>query len=259
MNLLLLMLMVAGVKTTELSIENYADRTEGKTAFILFYAPWCSHCKRIRAGWDRLMRKNSDENILIAEVDCTDRGKDLCEDHDITGYPTIKWGNPDALEIYTGERTRKALKNFARELKPVCIPAKLELCNEEEKEIINKFTEMSLEDLSKEIKEDEKKIRKANRNYEEEVAKLQESFRKVQATRVAAVQKLKSPSFKALKAVLKYKVEEASPLSGKKNTAGSTSSETPEEDEKKETPEEDQEKETPKEDDTKETPNKEEL
>merc|ERR1711860_68467 len=172
------------------------------------------------------------------------------DEHDITGYPTIKWGNPDALEIYTGERTRKALKNFARELKPVCIPAKLELCTEEEKETINKFTEMSIEDLSKEIKDDEKKIRKAHRIYDEEVAKLQESFRKVQETRVAAVLKLKSPKFKALKAVLKYKIEEASPLSGKIKTEETCTSESECKDEKKETPNKDE---------TKETPNKEEL
>ena len=39
---------------------------------------------------------------LVADVDCTTEGKPLCEENGVQGFPTIKWGSPDALEDYEG-------------------------------------------------------------------------------------------------------------------------------------------------------------
>merc|ERR1712012_892757 len=38
---------------------------------------------------------------LIAEVDCTEEGnKDLCAANGVQGFPTLKWGDPSALETW---------------------------------------------------------------------------------------------------------------------------------------------------------------
>ena len=37
---------------------------------------------------------------LVADVDCTACGKDLCDANGVKGYPTIKWGSPDDLQDY---------------------------------------------------------------------------------------------------------------------------------------------------------------
>eukprot|EP00409_Alexandrium_fundyense_P004668 CAMPEP_0185900634 /NCGR_PEP_ID=MMETSP0196C-20130402/151_1 /TAXON_ID=2932 /ORGANISM="Alexandrium fundyense, Strain CCMP1719" /LENGTH=61 /DNA_ID=CAMNT_0028619133 /DNA_START=146 /DNA_END=331 /DNA_ORIENTATION=+ len=60
----------------------------------------------MKPDWDKLMNNFNKgkraEHGLIADVDCTTAGKDLCEKHGVKGFPSIKWGDPDALEDYDG-------------------------------------------------------------------------------------------------------------------------------------------------------------
>lgn len=82
---------------------------------------------------------------LIADVDCTTEGKELCERSDVRGYPTIKYGEPGDLKDYQGGRSYDDLKKFADEnLGPTCGPGEnLELCDEDTKAAINKYVTMS--------------------------------------------------------------------------------------------------------------------
>lgn len=55
---------------------------------VMFYAPWCGHCKRMVSTWSQLARKHNKNNkFLIAKVDCADQ-TELCSDNDVLGYPT---------------------------------------------------------------------------------------------------------------------------------------------------------------------------
>jgi len=53
------------------------------------------------------------KDALIGDVDCTAAGEPLCQQHGVGGYPSLKWGNPDALEDYEGGRSFDELKEFA--------------------------------------------------------------------------------------------------------------------------------------------------
>lgn len=100
---------------------------------------------------------------LVADVDCTTEGKDLCSKHGVKGYPAIKYGDPGDLKDYNGGRTYEALKKFADEnLGPTCGPDNMDLCDEATKTIINKLMEMSADRL-------QGKMRNAIRVVEEEV------------------------------------------------------------------------------------------
>ena len=56
--------------------------------FVMFYAPWCGHCKRMVSTWKDLARKhNSKKKFLIGKVDCTIE-TEMCSDNDILAYPT---------------------------------------------------------------------------------------------------------------------------------------------------------------------------
>jgi len=100
---------------------------------------------------------------LVADVDCTADGKDLCEKHGVQGYPTIKYGDPDELKDFNGGRTFADLKKFAEEnLGPNCGPDHMDLCDAATKKKIEGYLAMSADRL-------EGKIRNAIRIVEEEV------------------------------------------------------------------------------------------
>jgi len=100
---------------------------------------------------------------LVADVDCTAEGKELCDKNDVKGYPTIKYGEPGELKDYQGGRSFEDLKKFADEnLGPTCGPEHMDLCSAEVKQKIQKFMEMSEDRLTG-------KIRNAIRVVEEEV------------------------------------------------------------------------------------------
>merc|ERR1719359_2601502 len=142
----------------------------------------------MKPAWDKLMKKYADhESTLVADVDCTTGGKALCDRVGVRGYPTIKHGDPNNLEDYKGGRDFAALEKFAKGLKPVCSPAKMDLCEPEMKEKILELQKLSADDLDKQIKEKEAEIEKAEKFFTDEVDKLQKQYQKLQEDKEATV------------------------------------------------------------------------
>merc|ERR1712113_902166 len=101
------------------------------------------------------------KTALIADVDCTADGKALCEQHKIQGYPTIKHGDPTDMQDYNGGRDFASLKKFAEEnLGPTCGPDNVDLCDDENKALIEKLQGMSDAELDKAIEDGEAQISK---------------------------------------------------------------------------------------------------
>eukprot|EP01083_Nonionella_stella_P263522 895102_1 len=109
-----------------LTPDNYDSMTDGKTVFLKFFAPWCGHCKKMAPDWEKLSGEFEGYEVgLVADVDCTAEGKPLCDANGVKGFPTLKWGDPTALEDYQGGRSYDDLLKFATDnLKPICSPAK---------------------------------------------------------------------------------------------------------------------------------------
>merc|ERR1719343_1617231 len=104
----------------------------------------------MKPAWDKLMKEFKDsKTALVADVDCTEAGKDLCETHSVEGFPTIKWGDPmSGLEAYEGGRDFKELKKFADEnLKPLCSPVNIDLCDDAKKKQIAELQALPTTDL----------------------------------------------------------------------------------------------------------------
>lgn len=186
----------------ELTPANWDAETAGKAVFIKFFAPWCGHCKKLKPDWDKLMKEFKDsDKVLVADVDCTAGGEPLCGSHGVQGYPTLKFGAPDALEDYKGGRTMSDLKEFVNNLKPSCSPFAIDLCDEEEKEKISSLEGLGATKLDEQIAEQEKEITTAEETFKSELDKLQKRYESLSKEKEDTIKKVKDSGLGLMKSV----------------------------------------------------------
>jgi len=157
----------------------------------------------MKPDWDRLMKEfASSETALVADVDCTAEGKELCTKVGVKGYPTLKYGDPNNLEDYKGGRSYDDLLTFAKEnLGPTCGPSNMDLCGDEEKAKIEALMAKGLEQIEAEIKVLDDAVEAAEKNFADEVKKLQETYEKLMKDKESAVEAAKEKDLGLMKTV----------------------------------------------------------
>jgi len=156
----------------------------------------------MKPAWDKLMGEfEGNAKILVGDVDCTAEGKPLCDSNGVQGFPTIKHGDPAALEDYQGGRDYEALAEFAGKLKPLCSPANMDLCDDDQKAEIEKVQAMSLEELDAEIEKQDKKAADAEETFKTELDKLQAAYKKLMEDKEATLAEVKESGVGLLKSV----------------------------------------------------------
>jgi len=157
----------------------------------------------MKPAWDKLMADfEGHASGLVADVDCTASGEELCNSVGVKGYPTIKYGDPNNLEDYEGGRDYEDLKKFAEEnLKPVCSPGNVDLCDADQKAEIEKFQAMSDADLEEAIKGKEAENTAAEETFTKEVEKLQKKYEELTAEKEATLSAVKKSGLGTMKAV----------------------------------------------------------
>jgi len=158
----------------------------------------------MKPAWDKLIKEYAgSKTALVADVDCTAEGKQLCEDHGVQGFPTIKWGDPASLEDYEGGRDFDALSEFAKEnLKPVCSPTNIDLCDGEKKAKIQELQALPKADLQAKVDAESAKLKAAEDLFESEVKKLQEKYEELEKAKEATVKAVKDGGLGLMKAVM---------------------------------------------------------
>jgi hypothetical protein len=157
----------------------------------------------MKPAWDKLMKKYAGHaSALVGDVDCTAEGKPLCEEHGVQGFPTIKWGDPSALEDYDGGRDYEELESFANDnLKPLCSPKNLDLCDDDKKKQISELMAKSMEELEAEIEKKEAEAKEAEETFDAEVQKLQEQYEQLEKEKTAKQKEIKESGLGLMKAV----------------------------------------------------------
>jgi len=162
----------------------------------------------MKPAWDSLMDEYKDSNtVLIADVDCTAAGKPLCNANGVSGYPTIKHGDPSALEDYSGGRDASALKKFASGLKPLCSPSNMDLCDDDSKAKLNELMGLSTEELDTQIKAGDDKIKAAEDHFSTELEKLQDQYKALMQTKDDTIADVKASGLGQLKQVRAFKAK----------------------------------------------------
>jgi cytochrome c556 len=156
----------------------------------------------MKPDWDKLMDEfKGSATQLVADVDCTADGKPLCDEVGVRGYPTIKYGDPADLQDYQGGRDYDSLSKFAKDLKPMCSPKNIDLCDDAKKAEISKFQAMSDDELDKLIKAEEVKLEAAEEEFKAEVQKLQDKYTQLNTEKDEKIAAVKAAGLGLMKAV----------------------------------------------------------
>jgi len=160
----------------------------------------------MKPAWDKLMEEFKDsKTALISDVDCTTDGKSLCEEVGVRGYPTIKYGDPNALEDYKGGRDFDSLLKFAQEnLGPTCGPANMDLCSDEKKAMVEKFMKMSDTELGDAITAKSEEIEKLESDFKTFVEGLQKQYSEGSEKKEKDIEAVKSSGLGLMKSVLAH-------------------------------------------------------
>ena len=93
--------------TFDKAIEKYEN------ILVLFYAPWCGHCKKFHPEYEKAATTLRKENLYLAKVDATVEKK-LAERFEIQGFPTVKLFIKGKDIEYTGGRKESEVVNWMR-------------------------------------------------------------------------------------------------------------------------------------------------
>jgi thiol-disulfide isomerase/thioredoxin len=107
----------------ELSPQNWPIGTEAEAEsvwLVLFYSPNCGHCRNFKDAY-AAAAKQLKGLVRVAAVDCAGAGGSLCNDEDISGFPTVKlypYRDHARPEVYEGKRSADALSSWASQRAP---------------------------------------------------------------------------------------------------------------------------------------------
>ncbi|XP_063235483.1 LOW QUALITY PROTEIN: protein disulfide-isomerase TMX3 [Bacillus rossius redtenbacheri] len=101
-------------RVLELS-DRFLDVRKDGQWLVMFYAPWCGHCKRLEPVWAQAAQTLHNTNIRVGRVDCT-RFTSVAAEFGISGFPTVLFLKGDESYVFKGDRTKEDIVDFALRL-----------------------------------------------------------------------------------------------------------------------------------------------
>lgn len=95
-----------------------------ENVLVMFYAPWCGHCKKLKPEYKAAAKILADDGseIKLAKVDATEE-KELGKRFEVQGYPTLKFFISATPIDYQGPRdTAGIVKWVTKKTQPSTTP-----------------------------------------------------------------------------------------------------------------------------------------
>lgn len=95
---------------------NYAkEGFTGPKELVLVHMTGCSHCEKLMPQWIAAKSENPTD-IQMRKVERLEGdGPELCEKHDVQGFPTILLlQGGELVDRYSGDRTKEGLINYLK-------------------------------------------------------------------------------------------------------------------------------------------------
>jgi thiol-disulfide isomerase/thioredoxin len=100
------------ISKNNISIKN--KKFTEKNSFLIFYAPWCSHCVDSKEMWEDIACM-FDDIISIYAINCYnyfDNNQDLVEIFNISYYPTIKFVKNNEIIDYKEKKDKDTIVSY---------------------------------------------------------------------------------------------------------------------------------------------------
>jgi len=159
----------------------------------------------MKPAWDQLGDEFvGSKTVIIADVDCTVH-QAVCGKYGVRGYPTIKYFTSSTAadgDTYEGGRDFDSLKKFADEsLGPSCSNDNIDLCDDDQKAILDKYNAMSAGERKEIVDTANKSVDDAEETFKADVKKLQANYEKLMSDKDAAVKALQTADLRLLKSI----------------------------------------------------------
>jgi len=102
---------------TELTDANF-DIELASPSFVMFYAPWCGHCKQLAPVLKKAAKTLEQSGVKVAAIDVEPNPTVQGKFPDIRGFPTLKFlpsSNPKKAVDYQGGRDEQSIVEFAKQ------------------------------------------------------------------------------------------------------------------------------------------------
>jgi protein disulfide isomerase len=108
----LVVLSIADAKVAELTMEDFSETIEAeKLSLVMFYAPWCSHCKELEPVYTEAAAKLS-KLAHFSKVDATVETK-LASRYEVSAYPTVLvFHSGTEIGSFGGDRSVEGISEF---------------------------------------------------------------------------------------------------------------------------------------------------
>ena len=139
-------------------------------------------CQELEPAWEKLAADWNGHAVgLLASIDCSDPGSEvICEEFEVTSFPTLYYGDPQSPEEYNGELTYELLSLFAQDhiSQPVCSVAHLEHCDAAHKELIGKLQALPKAELEAVEQDVHARVQAAQEKLDQELEVLSQQYEK---------------------------------------------------------------------------------